>query len=307
MSTRREILTGLLAALISIMILAGSFAVAATETSSTVALRLSLTPTLTSFPTQIILVTQRPGEPTYTPSPTALPSDTPGASAPVACQPPSGWASIIVQPGETLESLAQTYDSSVKELKRANCLVSKNLIPGMILFVPGQPIPTSPPCGPPPGWVYYIVQPGDTLYSIGRARGVSVAQLQIANCLSSTLIRVGQKLYVPNVPTSIPSSTPKPSATATLKPSATWTLIPPSITPIIPPPSNTPSVPSPTVVIPTDTPEATATETETMTPTPTETSTPTDIPPSFTPTDTDTPEPKLTSTVPISPTVSLGQ
>ena len=43
----------------------------------------------------------------------------------------------------------------------------------------------------------YIVQKGDTLYSLAKKYRVSVNQLQEANGLSSTLIKVGQMIEVP--------------------------------------------------------------------------------------------------------------
>ena len=97
MSIQREVLTGTLAALTSIIIIAGSFAVATTESRSATAQNEMFTPTLTSFPTHIILVTQRPGEPTYTPSPTSLPSLTPTTDDLLACLPPAGWSEILLQ------------------------------------------------------------------------------------------------------------------------------------------------------------------------------------------------------------------
>ena len=301
MNNRREILTGIIAALISIFILGGSLALATIEGSSTIAMNITETPTPTSFPTQIILVTQRPGEPTYTPSPSPSPSLTPTVVPPTSCPPPSGWSPIVVQPGDTLDTIAETYNTTPKTIQQANCLVGNNLIAGTIIYVPGAPPPTSVPCGPPPGWVYYIVKPGDTLYSIGRAHGVSVAQLQTANCLgSSTTIRVGQKLYVPNVPTIVPSPTPTIPKSPTPEPSATLTPLPPSLTPTFIPPSNTPTAPTLTL---TDTPgPATETPTSTATgstTTPTTTNTPGSVP-------SDTPEPatSTSSPVPELPTVT---
>jgi LysM repeat protein len=312
MSTRREIFTGLFAALISVIILGGSLLIATTETESTVAMVVSKTPTLTSFPTRVILVTQRPGEPTYTPSPTPLPTQTPAPTREKteSCPQPSGWTSIMVQPGDTLDSLARTYDATAGELAAANCLVSNNLIPGSIFYVPGPPPPTPVPCGPPPGWVYYVVQSGDTLYSISRAFGTTVYQLQKANCLiGSTNIRVGQKLYVPYVPTAVPSFTPtlsvtpspEPSTTVTatdIPPSATATDIPPSLTPTTAVPSATPDEPTVTPDTPTVTPTATSTLTPTATDTPEPaTATPTETPtPTFTPSPTETPTPTATPT-----------
>jgi len=54
---------------------------------------------------------------------------------------------------------------------------------------------------PRPGWVVYIVWPGDTLYHISTwYPGTSVEELMQGNCLSSTTIQPGQTLYVPGPP-----------------------------------------------------------------------------------------------------------
>lgn len=59
-----------------------------------------------------------------------------------------------------------------------------------------------PVCRParPGGWVNYTVNRGDTLSGLAAKTGTSVARLQQVNCLSSTLIRIGQLLYVPSPP-----------------------------------------------------------------------------------------------------------
>ncbi len=112
------------------------------------------------------------------------------------------------------------------------------------------PTATPTPCGPPFNWPVYVVQPGDTLFSIARASGTSLQQLMLANCLASDRIHVGQPLYVPRLPpapTFTLTSTPTPSPTSTPTPSLT----------------------------PTRTPSATSTSTSTGTPTNTPTTTPT--------------------------------
>jgi LysM repeat protein len=63
-----------------------------------------------------------------------------------------------------------------------------------------QATATSIPCQTPLSWVPYVVQPGDTLYHLSVAYGVTTAQLQQANCMgSSTFLKVGQTLFVPPV------------------------------------------------------------------------------------------------------------
>ena len=202
---------------------------------------------------------------------------------PTNCPPPTGWMLIIVNPGETLEMLAARYHTTLEALRTANCLLSDSLLPGYGLYVPPLPTLTAIPCGAPFGWVQIIVQPGDTLFHISQLYGVTVSQLQRANCLGySTTLITGQRLWVPNVVTSTPSATPiniefdtlTPLPTAQRTPSpptstpepptatATATDVPPSETP--PPPTDIP--PSETPLPPTETPSPT--ETPTLLPTP---------------------------------------
>jgi len=110
--------------------------------------------------------------------------------------------------------------------------------------------PTLPPpptkCAPPPGWLPYIVLQGDTLYHLGQVYGIPFTDIQRANCLTSSNIHIGQRLYVP------PWATRTPSPTSIL-------------------PSDTPSVPwydTPTETIITETSTPTDTETASATPTP---------------------------------------
>jgi LysM repeat protein len=57
---------------------------------------------------------------------------------------------------------------------------------------------TSVSCGAPKGWITYIVQPGDTLFRLSTAYGITINRLQQANCMgSSTLLKTGQVLFVP--------------------------------------------------------------------------------------------------------------
>jgi len=93
---------------------------------------------------------------------------------------------------------------------------------GVQLNAPTTEPPTPTPCSPPPTWVAYVVRPGDTLFELSRRFGASVQQLQLANCLAGADIKYGQRLYVPFVPTPIPSFTP----TATETPIPTDTPVP---------------------------------------------------------------------------------
>jgi LysM repeat protein len=117
----------------------------------------------------------------------------------LSCETPEGWMPIIVMPDQTLEEIAAMYNTSPEMLQEGNCLESSSIQAGSILFVPtsAQTSQSSVPCGPPAGWVIYYVQPGDTLYGIATMFGTSVNQLVNANCLNSTYVYTGQRLYVP--------------------------------------------------------------------------------------------------------------
>ncbi len=118
-------------------------------------------------------------------------------------------------------------------------------------------------CGAPAGWVLYTVKQGDTLSSLSRVLGVSIAQLQSANCMgSSTQLYTGSSMYVPFYPPVVKTAIPTNTATS----------VPPTKTPVPATKTTAPtdtaipetSTPVPTeVVLPTDTvevPEPTATE-----------------------------------------------
>lgn len=308
MDSYRDLIVGLLTAVMFILILWGSITLSITEDQTaiaqepTITFTPSISPTATLSPTPV--PTQIPREPTYTPSVTEAPTSTPSPSNTPSLEPtqtttcpyPEGWIEITINSGDTLGSLAITYATTEDALREGNCLIVDSLAPGSILYVPGVQMTATAtatviytPCGPPVGWVNYTVKSGDTLYKIGLAHGVTVIQLQQANCLgSSSYIQAGQNLYVPFVATltftytSTPTSTGTSTATQTSAPAtATSTHTASSV-----PPTSTNTL-SPTE---TDTPNPTSTFTNTATTAPTETQTPSLTPtPISSPTSTVTP------------------
>jgi LysM repeat protein len=138
-------------------------------------------------------------------------------------------------------------------------------------------------------WSDYLVQPGDTLYSLANATGSSVEELMLANCLPDNRIYYGQILYVPHSPVKIITATS--SATATDPGTATLTMTATATSTGTP--TNLPTATSTST--PTYTPTATLTHTatNTATATSTDTLTPTLIY-TGTPTPTNTPDISLT-------------
>ncbi len=295
MKALREVFLGLITAVASILVVFGAFSIALSEgvrfvtpTAQEVALSTPKpnTPSATDIPFTITVANastrsetglSTTASPTVTPTRTVTVTRQP-AKAATTCPAPKNWMPYTIQPGDTLNSLSRTFGASASEIKNANCLISDSLLPGTVLYVPQKPAaeltPTATatisfvPCGPPSGWVIYIIQPGDTLFRISLAYNVSVPQLQYANCLgNSTLIRAGQGLYVPNVRTNTPVRTVTATATLTSVPSvappastATLTLAPTSTETLVPTSSMTPE--------PTSTMTDVPTSTETVTDTP---------------------------------------
>ncbi len=281
----RKFIAGLLLAVVSVCVVIGGYSLASIEGAAPA----TVSPTAsiqvvqvlpTSFPT-IPVITQVP--PTATllastpvvevplPTSTPLPSITPPPTS-ATCAPPLGWVAVLVQPSDTLATLAQDYQTSPTSIKDGNCLISDQLLSGSVLYLPARPTATSLPCGAPAGWVSYTVVSGDTLYGLSQRYHVTVSDLQIANCLgSSTYIQAGKTIKVPFVVVSspIPSSTSIP-----VTPSSTP--VAPSVTPVTPvtTPSVTPVTPSVTPVTPatpTDTPVPTELPSPTLSPVPSNT------------------------------------
>jgi LysM repeat protein len=147
--------------------------------------------------------------PTATVTPTPLPPLAPTATP---CGPPPNWIIYIVQPNDTLFSLATKTFTTIDQINLANCLIGDTIYEGQRLylpFVPPTPTPTPIPCGPPPNWVIYIVQPNDTLFSLATKTFTTINQIKLANCMIYDTIYEGQILYLPFVPVP-PTSEPEP-------------------------------------------------------------------------------------------------
>jgi LysM repeat protein len=220
-SAGRQFLLGVAAALVSILVVSGSLALALSEGSQPRTLNFTFTPTVSVEPIIIILDTPKPGEPTATL--TVVPSETP------ICPVPAGWVAHQVKSDETLESLAQASGISADALKQGNCLLISRLLSGMVIYLPptpadtdtpepAEPTETLPPrstCGPPVGWQPYRIQRGDTLYALAVASGSTVLQLMDNNCLTSSNIQAGQIIFLPFAP---PTKTLTPTVTLTPPP-----------------------------------------------------------------------------------------
>ncbi|MEH7225885.1 LysM peptidoglycan-binding domain-containing protein [Bacillus sp. JJ1566] len=93
--------------------------------------------------------------------------------------------------GDTLYSIANSYNMSVDQLKQLNNLTSNTIQVGQTLKVVG----TAPQSTQIKAQTYTI-QPGDSLYLIAQRANTTVDQIMKVNNLTSSMIYVGQTLQL---------------------------------------------------------------------------------------------------------------
>lgn len=110
--------------------------------------------------------------------------------------PPEGYISntYTVQKGDSLYSIARKLGTTVNELKSLNNLTSNNLSIGQILKIPTEFVTDDEN-------EIYVVEKGDSLYSISNKFNTTVDELKTLNNLSSNTLNVGQLLKIPSAKT----------------------------------------------------------------------------------------------------------
>jgi len=108
-----------------------------------------------------------------------------------------------VKSGDTLGKIADHLGVTVQDLKRANGLKKTDLKPGQILSVSKSPSKSSKKQqisksekSPKLKSESYTIRKGDTLQSISKKTGVSIAQLQASNKLRANALKPGRKLIL---------------------------------------------------------------------------------------------------------------
>ncbi|MEZ5764758.1 MAG: peptidoglycan DD-metalloendopeptidase family protein [Xanthobacteraceae bacterium] len=162
----------------------------------------------------------------YTPPP-ARPIETTANTAPRSIASNAKWSvadgtTIIVGSHDTVDTLAQRYGVPSREIMKANGLPTpRNLQPGQQLVIPRQITQSAPVVAAPAtvapshvasaprpapvtavaaGGGQYVVNPGETLYSIARKNNISPAALAKANNIPiTTQLNIGAKINVPGL------------------------------------------------------------------------------------------------------------
>ena len=93
--------------------------------------------------------------------------------------------------GDSLYSLARRYKTTVDELKVLNNITSNLLSIGQILKIPKDVLGDDK-------YFDYVVEKGDSLYSIARRYKTTVDELKALNNITSNLLSIGQILKIPN-------------------------------------------------------------------------------------------------------------
>ena len=89
--------------------------------------------------------------------------------------------------GDSLYSIARKFNTTVDELKSLNNLTSNLLSIGQTLKIPDTSSDTE---------TTYVVQSGDSLWSIARKFNTTVNEIKTKNNLTSNLLSIGQVLKI---------------------------------------------------------------------------------------------------------------
>ena len=96
----------------------------------------------------------------------------------------------VVKSGDSLYKIANNYNTDVATIMELNNLKTNLLSIGQVLKIPSESIDEEET---------YIVQSGDSLWSIANKYNITVDELKKYNDLTSNLLNIGQVLRIPRV------------------------------------------------------------------------------------------------------------
>ena len=110
---------------------------------------------------------------------------------------PSGTISYTIVAGDTLYSLARRFNTTVQAILAVNPNINPNFLQiGQIIC-----IPTTSGGACPPNTFPYIIQAGDTFFSLARRFNTTIAAIQAANPgVDPNRLQIGQRICIPGTP-----------------------------------------------------------------------------------------------------------
>jgi LysM repeat protein len=132
---------------------------------------------------------------------------------------PVGGSEYVVVKGDSLAKIAKKNGVTLKALQAANPgVIPTKLKVGQKLVIPAGGKAAADSAAPAVsaggdvGTASYTVKSGDTLTKIAKAHGTTVKAIEAANGLSTTKIKVGQKLKIPAKAEAAAPAAPAPVA-----------------------------------------------------------------------------------------------
>ena len=123
------------------------------------------------------------------------------------CQ--KGWTEeqYTVRPGDTLYGISKSFGVSIEALKKANALEGDSIKPKQVLTIPTQRGKKTDEVARKssnriskklsPETDSYVVQKGDSLYSISKKLGLSIEEIKKMNGLQTSTLKIDQVLLLP--------------------------------------------------------------------------------------------------------------
>lgn len=114
------------------------------------------------------------------------------------------YVNYTVEAGDNLYDIAEKFDTTVDKIKKDNDLKSNTLTVGTVLIIDDKKkISSIEECYgldfDVPLSSTYVVQSGDSLYSIAKKFGTTADKIKQLNNLNNNILSVGQEIVIPSV------------------------------------------------------------------------------------------------------------
>ncbi|RMG89197.1 MAG: LysM peptidoglycan-binding domain-containing protein, partial [Chloroflexi bacterium] len=133
----------------------------------------------------------------------------------IPCLAPAHWQPYTIQPGDTLFSLSRRFNTTIYQIKQANCLEGTRLLAGKRILLP--PAPATATFTPIPPTATFTPLPPPPATSTNTPTPTAIPTFTATPSATATT-------------TATPALTPTPSATSTFTPTATATSQPTTTT-----------------------------------------------------------------------------